>query len=211
MSDSLRSRLRQRLLLIALAATLPLAACGREPTLQDGDIIFHTSRSAQSAAIQRATHSRYSHMGLVLHKDGKPYVFEAVSTVKFTPLAQWIARGEGGRYVVKRWREAPQRLDAAGVARLRREATALAGRPYDLAFAWSDARIYCSELVWKAYQRAFGVRLGETQHLRDFDLTDAAVKAKLRERYGKQIPLDEVVISPAAMFDSGLLQTVASE
>lgn len=211
MPDSPRSPLRQLLLPIVLLALLPLAACGREPTLQDGDIIFHTSRSAQSAAIQRATHSRYSHMGLVLHKDGKPYVFEAVSTVKFTPLAQWIARGEGGRYVVKRWREAPQRLDAAGVARLRREATALAGRPYDLAFAWSDARIYCSELVWKAYQRAFGVRLGETQHLRDFDLTDAAVKAKLRERYGKQIPLEEVVISPAAMFDSDLLQTVASE
>jgi hypothetical protein len=195
-------------ILSALAA-LPLAARAAEPALHDGDIIFHTSRSAQSVAIQRATRSRYSHMGLVLHRDGKPYVFEAVSTVKFTPLAQWIARGEGGRYVVKRWREAPQRLDADGVKRLRREATALAGKPYDLGFAWSDARIYCSELVWKAYQRAFGVRLGETQRLREFDLSDPAVKAKLRERYGAQIPLDETVISPAAMFDSTLLQTVA--
>lgn len=211
MSDLSASRAHWLPWPLMLLAALPLAACSGEPALRDGDIIFHTSRSAQSAAIQRATHSRYSHMGLLLHKDGKPYVFEAAATVKFTPLAQWIARGEGGRYVVKRWREAPQRLDAAGIARLRREATALAGRPYDLAFAWSDARIYCSELVWKAYQRAFGVRLGETQRLRDFDLTDAAVKAKLHERYGQQIPLDEIVISPAAMFDSELLQTVASE
>jgi hypothetical protein len=31
--------------------------------LRDGDIIFHTSRSAQSVAIQHATHSPYSHVG----------------------------------------------------------------------------------------------------------------------------------------------------
>jgi hypothetical protein len=29
--------------------------------LRDGDIIFQTSQSAQSIAIQKATHSKYSH------------------------------------------------------------------------------------------------------------------------------------------------------
>src|SRR4051812_30589349 len=70
--------------------------------LRDGDIIFHTSRSAQSAAIQRATHSRWSHMGFVVFRERHPYVFEAVATVRYTPLAQWTARGEHGKYVVKR-------------------------------------------------------------------------------------------------------------
>lgn len=186
------------------------SAAAAEIPLRDGDIIFHTSRSAQSAAIQRATHSRYSHMGLVLHRYGKPYVFEAVSTVKFTPLAHWVARGEGGHYVVKRWRDADTRLDAAGTARLRERAQAMAGKPYDLTFSWSDERIYCSELVWKAYERAFGVRIGDTQRLADFELTDPAVKAKLRERYGADLPLRETVISPQAMFDSVLLTTVLS-
>lgn len=194
------------LLVGMVVSALPVHA--REAALRDGDIIFHTSRSAQSAAIQRATHSRYSHMGLVLHRDGKPFVLEAVATVKYTPLPQWIARGDGGHYVVKRWTEADTRLDARGVAGLRREALAMQGKPYDLTFEWSDQRIYCSELVWKAYQRAFGVRLGETQQLRQFDLDTPAVKAKLRQRYGERIPLDETVISPAAMFDSGLLRTV---
>lgn len=196
-------------LLLAASLALGPSACAADVPLRDGDIIFHTSRSSQSAAIQRATHSRYSHMGLILHRGGQPFVFEAVSTVKFTPLAQWIARGERGHYVVKRWRDADVRLDAAGVARLRGAATTLAGKPYDLTFEWSDQRIYCSELVWKAYERAFGVRLGETQRLGDFDLTDAAVKAKLRERYGTKLPLQETVISPQAMFDSALLTTVA--
>jgi len=195
-------------LLLAASLAFGLSACAADAPLRDGDIIFHTSRSSQSAAIQRATHSRYSHMGLILHRGGQPFVFEAVSTVKFTPLAQWIARGERSHYVVKRWRDADTRLDAAGGKRLRDAATAMAGKPYDLTFEWSDQRIYCSELVWKAYERAFGVRLGETQRLADFDLTDAAVKAKLRERYGAKLPLQETVISPQAMFDSALLVTV---
>jgi uncharacterized protein YycO len=202
---------RTRFVIAALAVSIAITArAAAEVPLRDGDIIFHTSRSAQSAAIQRATHSRYSHMGMILHRDGKPYVFEAVSTVKFTPFAQWTARGEGGRYVVKRWREADAKLDAAGTKRLRENAQALAGKPYDLTFEWSDARIYCSELVWKAYERAFGVRIGATQQLSEFDLTDPAVKAKLRERYGDAVPLRETVISPQSMFDSPLLTTVTT-
>jgi cell wall-associated NlpC family hydrolase len=190
------------------AAASAAAATTAPPALRDGDIIFHTSRSAQSAAIQRATHSRYSHMGLILHRQGKPYVFEAVATVRFTPLTQWTARGAGGHYVIKRWREADTRLDAAGTARLRNAAQALAGKPYDLTFEWSDARIYCSELVWKAYERAFGLKLGETQRLADFDLSDPIVAAKLRERYGAKLPLQETVISPQAIFDSAELVPV---
>lgn len=173
--------------------------------LRDGDIIFHTSRSAQSAAIQRATHSRYSHVGLVLYRDGKPFVFEAIATVRYTPLAAWIARGDGGRFVVKRLRES---LTPEQVRKLRAAAEKYAGKPYDLYFEWSDARIYCSELVWKAYHDALGIQLGARQKLREFDLSDPAVNAKLRERYGTRVPLEEPVISPAAQFESPLLETV---
>jgi len=76
------------------------------PAVRDGDLIFQTSRSSQSVAIQRATASPYSHMGLVLFRDGKPYVFEAVATVRFTPLDRWIARGAGQHFAVKRLRNA---------------------------------------------------------------------------------------------------------
>ncbi len=71
------------------------------------------------------------------------------------------------------------------------------GRRYDLFFEWSDSRIYCSELVWKAYDRALGIQIGKMQKIRELNLADAAVRAKLRERYGERVPLDEPVISPA--------------
>jgi hypothetical protein len=47
--------------------------------------------------------------------------------------------------------------------------------------------------------------------VRDFDLTDAAVQAKMRERYWDGVPLDAPVISPVAIERSPLLVTVAEK
>jgi uncharacterized protein YycO len=193
---------------LSFVAMLACGTAAAADSLRDGDIIFHTSRSAQSAAIQRATHSRFSHMGVIFHRDGKPYVYEAIATVRYTPLERWTARGDRGQYVVKRLKRGmtPQQAES-----LRRAAGKYSGKPYDLYFEWSDGRIYCSELVWKMYRDALAIEIGARQKLRDFDLTDPAVKAKMRERYGTRVPLDEPVISPGAMYDSPLLVSVDTD
>ncbi|AWM35092.1 YiiX/YebB-like N1pC/P60 family cysteine hydrolase [Hymenobacter nivis] len=67
------------------AAETTAAALGAQ--LRDGNLIFHTSQSAQSQAIQRATHSPYSHCGIVYKNAGQWQVFEAVQPAKLTPLA----------------------------------------------------------------------------------------------------------------------------
>lgn len=190
-----------------------LAGCGgrRLPPVRDGDIVFQTSRSSQSEAIQRATGSRYSHMGLVLYRGGAPYVLEAAATVRYTPLEKWIARGRGRHVVVKRLKAAATVLGPKALGALRDDAVRFERHPYDARFEWSDERLYCSELVWKIYDRATGVHIGELQRLRDFNLSDPVVKAKLQERYGGAVPLDEPVISPGAMYASPLLETVAEE
>ena len=187
-----------------------IAACSGEVAYEprDGDVIFQTSRSAQSLAIQRATQSPYSHMGIVYLRDGSPLVFEAVQPVKSTPLDEWIARGEGGRFVVKRLRDADAVLTPQTLRRMREVGEALGGRDYDLYFEWSDERQYCSELVWKIFDRGAGVQLGELQTLADFDLSDPAVQAKIRERFANGAPLAETVISPAAIFAAPNLTTV---
>lgn len=201
-----------RLSLIVLTClSLNAAAAPSPPQLKDGDIIFHASQSAQSLAIQRATNSKYSHMGLIVHRNGKPFVFEAISTVQSTPLNKWIKRGEASHFVVKRLKNADTVLTPQALKKLHNEAKRFTGRPYDLTFGWADDRIYCSELVWKAYDRALGIQIGKLARVRDFNLTDPAVQIKMKERYGNNTPLDEPVISPAAMFDSALLVTVAQK
>ena len=37
----------------------------KDVELKNGDLIFHTSQSSQSQAIQIATNSKYSHMGII--------------------------------------------------------------------------------------------------------------------------------------------------
>lgn len=178
--------------------------------IKNGDIIFQTSLSGQSKAIQLATNSKYSHCGIVYSDNGQFYVFEAIQPVTTTPLAKWIARGENGHYVIKRLKNADQILTDTSLKKMKREGEQFIGKDYDLTFEWSDDKIYCSELIWKVYQRAIGIEIGKLEKLSDFDLTHKAVKKKMNERYGDKIPRNEIVISPAAIFDSELLLTVNS-
>jgi hypothetical protein len=84
------------------------------------------------------------------------------------------------------------------------------GKNYDKTFEWSDDKIYCSELIWKIYQRATGIEIGQLEKLSDLDLTNEAVKSIMKKRYGNKIPLNETVISPSSIFESELLITVVS-
>lgn len=197
-----------RITLAILFATLAACTTRQGYLPQDGDIVFQTSRSAQSSAVQLATGSRYSHMGIVYLRNGTPFVFEAVQPVKLTPLTEWVARGEKGRFVAKRLDNWKSVLKPETLQKMKAVGEAFLGRDYDLYFEWSDSRIYCSELVWKVFDRGAGVDIGKLQKMGEFDLSSPIVKAKLHERFGNKIPLGETVISPEAMFASPLLKTV---
>lgn len=176
--------------------------------LRNGDLIFQTSQSSQSKAIQLATGSKYSHMGIIYKNEGKFFVYEAVQPVKLTPLNEWINRGENKYYVIKRLANSEKILDSSTLSKMKQYGEQFLGKPYDIYFEWSDDRIYCSELVWKIYKHSTGIEIGELERLSKFDLSNEIVQEKMKERYGNNIPLDEKVISPAAMFNSDKLITV---
>ncbi len=195
--------------LLPLLFCLPLAARAVAPAdLREGDILFQTSRSRQSIAIQRATHSRWSHMGVVVKVKGEWWVFEAAQPVKLTPLTAWIARGAGGVYEIRRLRDADTVFTPSARARLMAVGRPWLGRDYDPGFEWSDRRLYCSELVWKLYQRALGIELSPLAKLRDADLSDPVVAKLMRERHGAHPPLDAPVISPQQIYDSPKLVAI---
>lgn len=177
---------------------------------RDGDIVFHISQSDQSKAIQLATGSKYSHCGIIYHSNqgGGLQVLEAIGPVKFTALEEWTKRGEGGKFVVKRVKNANATLPQPLRERMKSVGARFLGKPYDLTFEWSDEKIYCSELIWKIYKEGANLEVGKMQRLKDFDLSAEPVKQKLRERYGQNLPLEETVVSPAAIFESELLETV---
>jgi hypothetical protein len=110
--------------------------------------------------------------------------------------------------VVKRLKDADSVLTPATLRRMKATGEGFLGKNYDLAFGWSDERLYCSELAWKVYKRGAGIELGSLRRLRDFDLSHPLVQEKLRERYGERIPLNERFISPADMYHAEGLVSV---
>lgn len=187
-------------------AALALSAAQRvQPTYQNGDIILQTSLSSQSEAIQLATHSQWTHVAIVFFQGATPYVYEAEGPVGFRLLSAFIASGAGGEYLLRR---VPGGLSTAQVQSLYTVGQGFYGLPYDPYFDWSDNAMYCSELVWKMYDRALNISVGTLQQLKDFDLSSPQVQAILAERYGSNIPYDETVVSPAAIAESANLVTV---
>ncbi|MGX5818146.1 YiiX family permuted papain-like enzyme [Chitinophaga lutea] len=177
--------------------------------LAEGDIIFQSNISPQCKAIELATHSKYSHCGLIFKDNDAWYVLEAVQPVRVTAFAEWIAR-DGDRYVVKRLKGADSLLTPAVIGEMKTQGKKYLGRNYDSYFGWSDERIYCSELVWKIYKSVLDLEVGVLKPLRCYDLSHPLVKKTMAERYGARIPMDEKMVSPGNIFDSPLLETVVS-
>jgi hypothetical protein len=194
--------------ILMLALIVPSGGRSADIPVREGDVVFQTLHSSLSEAIQSATKSKYTHVGVVLFKGKEPFVFEAVEPVKFTPLQSWIKQGEGARCVVKRLKHADSLLTESSRRELHALAAQYEGLHYDAEFSWSDSRMYCSEIVWKLFNRALHLEIGKLQKLRDFDLSSGVVQKKMKERYGADIPLDEEVISPQAIFESELLEIV---
>ncbi len=197
-----------RTLLIFISLILSGCGAGELPAFKDGDLVFQDAQSSQSEALRVATNSPYTHMGVVFNEEGKQLVYEAVGPVKYTPLEKWIKQGLNGHFVVKRLKDREQILTEESVEKLKEAGEMYKGRPYDFHFAWSDDRIYCSELAWKMYKTALRIEIGKLQKFRDFDLSNPIVSKILEERFPEGIPVDEIVISPAGMFASDLLVTV---
>lgn len=195
-----------RVLLVSSLMLLPLRGSPVLPELREGDIVFTGSARGQGEAIIAATGSPYTHCGIVFYEDGRPLVIEAVQPVRITPVEDFVKR-EGNRVVaVKRLREP---VTPEAYRKAKRWAFQQVGKDYDFQFRWDDGNLYCSELVWKVYQKA-GVRLCEPKRFRDYRLDHPKVKRIVEERYGSadMLPPDEKVVAPSDIAESGLLIAV---
>ena len=174
--------------------------------LQEGDIVFSGSASGQGAAITAATGSPFTHCGIVFKQDRRWMVLEAVQPVRVAPLEEFMAHGRKEIFTVRRLKtaigmDAYQKASAWAKAQL--------GRNYDARFGWDDQKLYCSELVWKFYQKA-GIELCTPRRFRDYNLQHPAVKKVIEQRYGSidRMPLDEKVVAPSDLAAAKLLVEV---
>jgi hypothetical protein len=181
----------------------------KPPDVRDGDLIFQESTSGQSEMVRALTRSRWTHMGVIAKTPTGMFVLEAASPVRMTSLARWIAHGRDGRYVVKRLRDADLKLTPDVVTKMTKLGATWQGRPYDLRFRWDDQALYCSELAYKLYERATGIRIGTLQRASDMNLDDERVQRAIRKRFANAtFDPAELVITPDSMFNDEQLVEV---
>ena len=163
-----------------------------EPT--EGDVVFQSlPRNAVVDAIEGVSGSPFSHCGIVAREDGRWVVYEAFDGVERTPLREFLTRGRKRGFAVYRFVESEQEYVAETLANVR----TYLGRPYDNRYRMDDAKIYCSELIFKAYRTAAGRPLGTTDRLGDLNWRPHADVIRLLE--GGPVPLDREMITPKAL------------
>jgi len=184
------------------------SACAQTTAqLKTGDILFISSGGAQGKAIELATKSKYTHVGIVFVEKGKTYVYHAVEPVMKSTLQEFLDYSSDGNYVAKRLKQQTP-LSETTNEKMRQMAAGLLGKHYDIYFNWKDDEWYCTEFVWKLYERNYKLEVGKLRPLKEFDLSAKEVQAIMKKRYGKNIPYEEKMISPQDMFDCELLEEI---
>lgn len=181
------------------AATRALAEreVGWGARIRPGDLVFQDLACGRRCDLIRAiTDSPYSHVGIVVDDDGDRRVWEAYEGVSAVPLADWVRRGMGRRVAVYRPVE-----DAPGLERALR---AYAGRPYDGFYRWDDERIYCSELIAKAY-----ARLGRPFEPHPVEL--GAFRDEIERLSGGRLTDGTPMVTPIDLIHSGRFLRVLDE
>jgi hypothetical protein len=194
-----------RNLIGALILFTAFLGCAQSPQVKDGDIIFIVNPSGQGKAIQLATKSRYTHVGIIFYEKGKPMVYHAVEPVSVNSLEEFRNMSADGKYEIRRLKDQAL-LTKETVAKMLKEAKSLLGTSYDIYFAWDDKELYCSEYVWKLYKKHLNLEVGQLRPLKEFDLSAPRVQEIMKHRYGNNIPYEEKMISPGDMYQCGLLE-----
>lgn len=170
---------------------------------QSGDVVFQSlPRGPLVETIEGVTNSPWSHCGILVRRDGKWMVAEAIGQVRYTPLYLWVVRGRRSKVESYRLAERPGDLDG----KLEAGIEPMLGRQYDYRYAPEDDEIYCSELVYKVYDRAFGIKIGEWQRLGDLNWKPH--EQFIRETENGKLPLDRPMITPVGLTVSPLVRRV---
>lgn len=189
--------------LVCLGALVAVAEGTRAPevTLQDGDVVLQASSSERSALIRKASRSPYSHVGLIERAKDGVFVIEAVQPVSRTPLSAWVKRGEGGWVTVLRAKGLDARARGQVVAAAKKEL----GKPYDARYRWDDERLYCSELVVKAFARAAGLSVGRQEVVNTLELSDEELA--LATKLG--VSPTQTLVTPASLVGDEAFELLA--
>lgn len=176
----------------------------RENIIRDGDIIFQSKRNNQNNLINYLNKNDVDHCGIIILYRGKYSVLEVDDVVRFTPLEEWIPKGKGGDFTIKRMKDA--RINSN---RLLNEGLKYSGKKDDIFVTWTDEMLYNAELVWKVIQHATGSNLTQLENFANYNF-DSKGQELLKVTYGDNIPSRMQYTTVNKIYNSDKLEKIYS-
>jgi hypothetical protein len=161
----------------------------------DGDIIFQQLKGELPNQISEITGSPINHCGLIVVKGNDIFVLEAAAKVVLTPIETWTRRGNDRKFALLRAKTQDDKT-AENVVKC---GDKFLGRPYDFEYRLDDENIYCSELVYKAYKKGAGIKVGNLTPLER--LNYKGHEEFIRKLTG-ELPLEREIITPVELYKS---------
>jgi hypothetical protein len=164
-----------------------------------GDLVFQSlPYNDLVLAIEGISESPYSHCGIVVNRNGEWYVLEAIGPVKYTPLYDWVDRGREASFVAYRFSKTYKIGDFI------KAAESYLGKPYDSQYEMDDEKIYCSELIYKAFLNTEKIKLGDMKALGQMPWE--SYEKTIRKYEGGAPPLDRLMITPVNLSKAAELE-----
>jgi hypothetical protein len=168
--------------------------------LRNGDMIFRRGISIESQIVLMSDREcEYSHVGMIYFLEGKPSVIHSVPAdsgddkeyIKLEPLEKFLAKDKASRFALYRLRskvkDEPQKACEYAYDCYRKKYSF--DNDYDLK---SNSKLYCTELIWKAYKQA-GIDLVENR-IKSIDF----------------LMINKKMIMPGSIIQSKLLENIYS-
>lgn len=119
------------------------------PTLKSGDVLLISLNCYLCSLIERSTGAPYSHSGLVLEREGKIFIAQALGSVHLVELERFLALKKAGTKLA----HIRPKLSGSERSQLWEIFTRFDGLPFDSHYLWDDEALYCSEFIAKFFQQ----------------------------------------------------------
>jgi len=190
-----------KIFLILITASSLLSASNRfqkknytfdQRHFKTGDVLLQHIPGRLTSVIKDVTNSFYSHCGMVVIKNRQIYVIEAIGPVKYTPLSRWLKQGRDNFTQLR-----PLYFENHQLAMVVTEAEKLLGKPYDIQYELDEEKIYCSELIYKAFLRASKKEVGKKEALSTLNWKPH--EDFIRHLCRGQLPLKRELVTPESL------------
>lgn len=125
--------------------------------LNEGDLIFLDIDSAIFEQVAVATKTWTSHVGIAVYEEGWYVAESALLKSRKTPLCKYLSRTQDERFEVRRLKKY---LSVSDLAILKDYLESQMGIFYDTGFDYDSSQLFCSKLVYDAFQN-IGIEVGQ--------------------------------------------------